>query len=112
MGFVWAIWHVVPYLQADHNLAWIVWQCVFTVVARLLIVWLSNNTGKSVLAAILFHDMIDVSVAVFPIHGSLYDPAITAAITAVIAVIVTFFWGPKTLARFRYVRSGTRLQSK
>ena len=104
---MWSIWHVIPFLQADHDLAWIAWQCLFTVVARLL-----HNTGKSVLAAILFHDMIDVSISVFPINGSLYDPAITAVITAVMAVIVTFFWGPETLARFRYVRSDSKLQSK
>lgn len=75
-----------------------------TVVARILIVWLYNNTGKSVLAAILFHAMINVSVSVFPKNGSLYDPALAGALTAITAVIVTFFWGAKTLARYRYGR--------
>jgi hypothetical protein len=101
---VWAIWYVVAFFQAGHVLAWIAWQRLFTVMARILIVWLYNNTGKSVLAAILFHAMINISVSVFPKNGSLYDPAITGAITAVMAVIVTFFWGSKTLARYRYVR--------
>jgi uncharacterized protein len=99
LGAVWAIWHVVAFIQADRVLAWIAWQCLFTVVARILIVWLYNNTGKSVLAAILFHAMINVSVSVFPNNGSLYDPAIAGAITVITAVIVTFFWGAKTLAR-------------
>lgn len=31
-----------------------------------------------------------------------YDPVIAAAITTVIAVIVTFLWGPKTLAHYRF----------
>jgi hypothetical protein len=71
---------------------------------RILIVWLYNNTGKSVLAAILFHDMVNVSEFSFPNEGSYYDPFITGAILVVIVVIVTFFWGSKTLARYRYVR--------
>lgn len=101
LGSVWAIWHVIPELQANPP-AWVVGQFFSTIGWRLLIVWLSNNTGKSVLAAILFHDMVNVSEFSFPNFGSHYDPAISGAITAVIAVIVTFFWGPKTLAHFRY----------
>jgi CAAX protease family protein len=102
LGSVWAIWHVVPDIQAHHTPTWIAWQGLFTVVSRILIVWLYNNTGKSVFAAILFHDMSNVSYALFPNNGSHYDPAITGALTAITAVIVTFFWGSKTLARYRY----------
>jgi hypothetical protein len=53
---------------------------------------------------ILFHDMLDVSEFLFPNYGSHYDPAITGILIISTAVIVTFFWGPKTLARFRYGR--------
>lgn len=102
LGFVWAIWHVVPYIQTHHGLVWITWQCFATVVLRILIVWLYNNTGKSVIAAILFHTMINVSDTLFPNNGSHYNPAITGVIIAVAACIVTFLWGSKTLARYRY----------
>jgi uncharacterized protein len=101
LGSVWAIWHVIPELQANPP-AWVAGQFCSTIGLRLLIVWLSNNTGKSVFAAILFHDMVNVSEFSFPNYGSYYDPVIAGAITAVIAVIVTFFWGPRTLARYRY----------
>jgi CAAX protease family protein len=104
LGSVWAIWHVVPYIQAHHTPTWIAWQCFTTVALRILIVWLYNNTGKSLFAAILFHDMINVCDFSFPNYGSYYDPAITGPIIAITAVIVTFLWGPKTLARYRYVR--------
>jgi len=102
MGAVWGIWHVVPYIQAHHNLSWIVWQCFFTIAARVLIVWLYNNTGKSVLSAIIFHTMINVSYSLFPNYGSHYNPAVVGVITAIIATIVVFLWGSKTLARYRY----------
>jgi membrane protease YdiL (CAAX protease family) len=102
LGSAWAIWHVVPDIQAHHTLAWIASQRSYTVVLRILIVWLYNNTHQSVFAATLFHTMDSVSYSLFPGNGSHYDPTITAPIAAVAAAIVTFLWGPKTLSRFRY----------
>jgi len=101
LGSVWAIWHAIPELQANTP-AWVAGQLFSTIGWRILIVWLYNNTGKSVLAAILFHDMVNVSEFSFPNYGSHYDPVITGAITAITVVIVTFLWGSKTLARYRY----------
>jgi hypothetical protein len=59
-----------------------------------------------VFAAVLLHAMDNVSVfTFFPDNGgSHYVPAITAALTAISAVIVSILWGPRTLARFRFVR--------
>lgn len=103
LGLVWAVWHVVPALQARHAWAFIVAQhFVYSVGLRVLIVWLYNSTGKSLFAAILFHAMDNVSYALFPTNGSAYDPAVTGAITALIAALVAFLWGPKTLARYRW----------
>ncbi len=68
-------------------------------------VWLYMNTGKSVLSAVLFHDMINVSESLSPYNDSPFTPFIWAAFTIITAAIVTFLWGSKTLARFRY-RSG------
>jgi membrane protease YdiL (CAAX protease family) len=102
LGSGWAVWHVTLFAQAHHDLAWIAWQSVSLVAVRLLIVWLYNNTGKAVLAAILFHDMMNVSQGLFPNSASHYDPAVTAPVIVIAAVIVTFLWGAKTLARYRY----------
>ena len=100
LGTVWAIWHVIPYFEADDSLSWIFWMCIFTVAARVIITWLYNNTGKSVPASILFHAMINVSTFLFPIYGSLYNPEITGIITMTAAAIITVLWGSKTLDRF------------
>jgi hypothetical protein len=109
VGVIWATFHIVPDLQGSHTWLWIAGQRGFSVALRVLIVWLYNNAGKSLLAAILVHDMDNVSVfTVFPNDGgSYYIPAITATLTAVVAVLVTFLWGPKTLARFRYAKPAT-----
>ena len=101
LGLVWSAWHIVPYLQAHRSLAWVAWQCLFTVAARVLLVWIYNNTGKSVFATTLFHTMANVSWLLFPIYGSYYDPRVAGLITTVSAAVVTVVWGPQSLARYR-----------
>ncbi len=93
LGMVWAIWHVIPYLQAQRAPSWIVWQLVFTIAARVLMVWLYNNTGKSVFAAILFHATINVTYSLFPNNGSAYNPAVTGVLTVLVAIVVMLVWG-------------------
>ncbi len=101
LGLVWAAWHIVPLVQAHRSTAWIAWWCLSTVAMRVLMVWLYNNTGKSVFAVVLFHTMSNLSWQLFPIHGSYYDPRVTGLIEATAAAIVTIAWGPRTLARYR-----------
>jgi membrane protease YdiL (CAAX protease family) len=102
LGLVWSIWHIVPLLQVHRSFVWITWWCLGTVAARVLIVWLYNNTGKSVFVAAVFHTMGNVTWQLFPIHGSYWDPRVTALITALAAGVVTAVWGPRTLARLRF----------
>ncbi len=104
LGSVWAIWHIPAFIQAHDTPTWIAAQCVLLVATRILMVWLYNNTGKSILAAILVHDLMNVSDALAPNYSSPYAPVIVGGVTAILVVIVTFLWGAKTLARFRYTR--------
>jgi membrane protease YdiL (CAAX protease family) len=100
LGLVSAVWHAVPLVQAGRSAAWVAWWCLFTVAGRVLIIWVYNNAGKSVLAAALFHATSNISWQLFPNFGSHWDPSIVAPLVVVAAV--TFLWGPKTLARYRY----------
>lgn len=101
LGLVWAAWHSVPFVQAHRSAAWIAWQGLDLVATRVLLVWLYNNTGKSVFAAAVCHAMYNVSWQLFPINGSYYDPRVTGLITAFAAGVVVVVWGPQTLARHR-----------
>jgi membrane protease YdiL (CAAX protease family) len=105
LGSVGAIWHFVPLIELGRTPAWIAWWTLGTVALRTLTVWLYNNAGRSLFAVIVFHATFNVSFAVFPNYGSHWNPAVTGAITAIAALIVTFLWGPKTLARYRYAVS-------
>ncbi|MGB7923344.1 MAG: hypothetical protein WCF57_08870 [Pyrinomonadaceae bacterium] len=66
---------------------------------RILIVWLYNNTGRSVFAASLFHAKSNVSQFSFPNFGSHYDPFLACIILTFAAGAVTFLYGPEALAR-------------
>jgi CAAX protease family protein len=101
IGVVWQIWHVIGDLQAHNPANWIVWHGLYSVPLRILMVWIYNNTGKSVFAAILVHNMDDVSWSLFPNYGSGYNPFITGMITIITAIIVAAIWGTKTLAWYR-----------
>ncbi len=100
VGVVWAVWHLVPLMQAHRALAWITWWCLFTVSIRILYVSLYYNAGKSVFAVALCHGMENFSSYVFPFSGSTYDPRFTGPVAACAAAIVIALWGPRTLARF------------
>lgn len=104
LGLVWAVWHYVPLVQAHRSMGWIAAWSLYTIASRVLIVWLYNNTGGSVFAAALYHDIGNLCWQLFPNHGSHWDPRFMGPIVALIAAIVTLVWGPQTLTRYRYAR--------
>lgn len=102
LGSVWGLWHLWGYFQTNNGSEWAIWQLLGSIPLRTVIVWLYNNTGKSLLAGILFHAMINVSEFSFPNYGSQYDPFISAIIFTLAAAIVVFLGGSRTLTRFRF----------
>ena len=105
LGLVTALWHFVPLIQMGRTpiwIIWIAWWSLGSISIRILTVWLYNNTGRSLFAGIVFHAMNNLSFALFPNYGSHWDPAVAGVITAIVAVIVAFLWGSRTLARYRY----------
>jgi len=102
LGTIWAGWHIVPDLQAHHAIGWIAWQRLYSVLLRVLLVWLFNNTRGSIFAVSLCHATDNMSFILFPYYGSHYDPTLTCLITLVVVVLVVWGWRPATLARFRH----------
>lgn len=104
LGVVWAVWHIVPDLQAHRPWSWITWQRLYSVGLRILIVWLFNNTGKSVFAVIVFHALDGVSFSLFPNNGSHYEPFFICFVTVFTVGVIVFLWGARTLADYRFAR--------
>lgn len=99
LGLVWALFHLVALLQTGRSAWWITWWSLGTIATRVLIVWLYNNTGKSVFAAALLHATGNVCWQLFPVHGSYFDPRTNGIVTALAALAGTILWGPRKLVR-------------
>ena len=101
VGMVWAIWHFVPLVQAHRSPEWIAWWSLGTVAFRVLIVWLYNNTGRSIFAATLLHAMSNLCTLTVSAY---YDPHVFSPILAFEAALVIIVWGPRTLASLKWRR--------
>lgn len=102
IGAIWALWHVIPFVEMGRSFDWIIWQCLGAIALRIIIVWLFVNTGHSVLVAVIFHTMINMPWGVVSNFGSIFDPFVLFVILALIVGIIAALWGPSTLARFRH----------
>jgi hypothetical protein len=101
IGAFWAIWHVLPLVQADRSFVWIAWWFLGTVALRVLIVWLYVNAGRSVVVAVIVHAFVNVGMVLLPDYTTHVAPvALFGCLSALSALVVTVLWGP-TLARFR-----------
>lgn len=103
LGFIWSIWHfplnfttgVGP--QYSLILQLLIGTIVTITATSVLFTWIYNNTGKSILAAILFHTSLNLSTfKLFPVFENdsirFYLIFVVAA-----AVIITAIWGKQTL---------------
>jgi hypothetical protein len=77
IGLIHAVWHFPSMLSMGMTLGLFIWGgFILAVSFRILTVWLYNNTGKSVFAAILFHAVTNTGGSIFPGSRSafqLYD---------------------------------------
>lgn len=103
IGLVWVVWHFIGLAQANRSLEFIAWWSLGTLAYRVLIVWLYNQSGRSVFIAAIFHSMSNETWQLFPVNGSFYDPRITGLITAAIAILIVIGWGSKALTRHKII---------
>lgn len=108
LGLVAIVWHLAPLLLTQRAPAWIAWWCLYALGSRILIVWLYNNTGKSVFGVSLFHAMLNLSYMLFPVYGSHFDMRLGGLVTAFAAVMAIVLWGPGTLTRSALAASDER----
>lgn len=97
LGIIWALWHLIPFLQTQHQTSWVVWQSSKTIAMRMVLVWLYNRTNRSILAANLYHASDNTSWALFPNYGSHYDPLVTSLLNwLMLAIIFGYEWRFRT----------------
>ena len=99
IGIMWAVLHVVPYLQADRAWSWIAWQSLFTLAFRVLIVAAVADGRRGWSVAVVLHASYDVAWALTPVDGSSYDPRFAAALTAIVAALAVPSLPPRAWLR-------------
>jgi membrane protease YdiL (CAAX protease family) len=99
LGMIVTVWHVPIYMFATDDPVFFSSMILFPLALRILVVWIFNNTGKSVLAATLFHAMFNVGFVSFEANL-----ALVTAVSIIAALAVAYLWTPKTLANFRASR--------
>jgi membrane protease YdiL (CAAX protease family) len=112
LGIVWAGYHIPGFIISGYySFEWIFWHALYTIAGRVLFVWVYNNSGKSLFSMALFHWTLGLFWILLPATGNLqkatpyYDPRISAMIAISYVAIVTFLWGSKTLAQYRFAQS-------
>ncbi len=113
LGVVWALIHIPLFNASNVSSYWITCQLIYVAATRVLFVWIYNNTGKSIFAVVMLHTLFNSVWFLFPGNPDwvgvarpvFYNPTSLALITIALAAIVSFVWGSRTLAQYRYGRS-------
>ena len=106
VGTAWGLWHVVPLIEAHRSLMWIAGWFLSPLAGRIILVWLYNNTGRSVFAVILAHALFNTTSILLPTYNVSVVQFLTGGVLVVAAGIITFLWEPKTFTRLRSPNPG------
>jgi uncharacterized protein len=104
LGVIWAIWHVpLFFMQGSRHEtegAWSMWFWLFivgVVATSVIFTWIFNNTRRSILGAIIFHFVANLTYELSNVTAGTNLYACMFWVLAAISVVV--FWGPATLTR-------------
>ena len=106
LGMIWAVWHLPFFIFMMPGPVILLAQLLTLLGTRVLVVWIFNNTGKSVFAAISFHAVDNAALVTLPEAVSPWGVVTTCGLVLVAAVVVTLLWGPWTLTRFSFGNRG------
>lgn len=105
VGVVWMLWHMPLFFiegtwQAEHiglgTLLFWLWAMAI-VIESILYTWITNNTGRSILSAILFHFVGNAFGQLFALS---YRAEVYGQLLSIPAVVlVVAVWGARTLTR-------------
>ncbi len=105
LGLIWGGWHLPLFFMPRQEFYYQrpIWGLVLsTTLVSILFTWLYNNTGRSILAALLFHTMFNLSHYLFPTLGSDRASLLLFLLLFITVAIVLAIWGPKRMVREGY----------
>ncbi len=102
VGLMWGVWHLPlfymnrtdPYYQEPF------WGLLLsTVLASILFAWVYNNTGRSILAAMVIHASFNWAHVSIPTLGLDWAPQILLVLQVIVIAVVVAVWRPRSLTR-------------
>lgn len=95
LGIIWALWHAPLYLLQDRTGIFILvpGQCLFTVILRVLIVWVYNHANKSLFTSILIHAISNLCTMILPIYTAPLGLIIASILITISLIFGTFLKG-------------------
>jgi membrane protease YdiL (CAAX protease family) len=101
LGAIWGLWQLPLHFiggTIQHTVP--IWEFVAqTIVVTIAYTWLYNNTGGSILVAMLFHAVNSFTAAVVPYWTTEAGRWIHLAILLLVVGAIVLIWGQKTLIR-------------
>lgn len=85
IGSIWAGLHLIPYIQAGHDAAWIVSQVAFTILFRLVLVVSYRDTGRW-WVTVVTHASYNVCWVAIETGGTPFTPPLTFAVLLLVVL--------------------------
>jgi membrane protease YdiL (CAAX protease family) len=106
LGVAWGFWHLPLYLIGTDNRPLMLFApwVMLTIALSVILTWMYNGTGGSLLIVVLFHAGINLPLTLLyePLEDQIALPfLIYAALMALVAAVVVAATGPATLSRTR-----------
>mgnify|MGYP001262147068 CR=1 FL=1 len=104
IGVIWGLWHLPLFFMKGqdmyHNVP-ILGFVLGTVFLSILFTWIYNNTNGSILAALLFHTMGNLSHFIFPAMSTAIGGLISVILNVIFVTLIMVIYGPKRLSRYK-----------
>ena len=106
LGFIWAVWHMPLNFttgigdQYSLVISTVIGSIVSLMLLSIFFTWIFNNTGKSILTAMLFHASMNLSTfKLFPVFESEEALPFYTLLIFIGVIVVVSVWGRKELVR-------------
>jgi uncharacterized protein len=102
VGVMWGAWHLPLFFMVRKEFYYQrpIWGFLLSItLISILFTWVYNNTRESILAALLFHTMLNLSHYVFPTLKSDLSSLYLIILLSIAVIVVQLFWRPKRMVR-------------
>jgi len=100
LGILWSLWHLPYfYIGSESGYQYLWGHLISAVIISIIMTWLYNNTGGSILVALLTHNLFNVSNILFPALETQMGSLFYLVFMFISVILVVVIWKPKRLVR-------------